>query len=76
MSPDRITSFDSDLDVPVLNRVIEELSSGKLSYKYFDTVPTAKSLNKGEIGIYSDGAAVYRIYFKTHLNELKYVNGL
>ena len=35
MSPDKVTSFDNDLDVPVLNRVIEELFSGKLSYKYF-----------------------------------------
>ena len=76
MTIDKITSFENNLDVPVLNKVLDELDSGKLTYKYFDTVPTAADLNKGMIGIYSDGAAVFRIYWKTHLDELKYVNGL
>ena len=71
MSPDKITSFDGDLDIPVLNRVIEVLDSGKVSYKYFDVIPTAGSLNKGQIGFYQS-----RVYWKTVDDQLKYVNGL
>jgi len=61
-------------DLPIINKFLEEIDRGKWRVRYFDSAPTSASLNQREIGVYDDGSAVRRIYFKTHLGTVCYIN--
>ena len=71
----RVPGFQAQ-DLPTLNLALEELANHKLEVRYFDTIPVTTDLNLGEMGMYSDGDTIFRLYFKTHLGEFRRIGSL
>lgn len=73
MAIEKIGTFTPE-QIPILNELLRQLDDGKFSVKYFTAVPTTSTLNKGEIGVYDDGAGTRRVYIVSSSDNLVTLN--
>lgn len=69
----KITDFNAP-SIPILNKILEDINLDKPKIVYAKAAPTTNNVNKGELHVYDDGNGLRRMYFKTHLGNLSYLN--
>ncbi len=73
MSIDQLDKVSDPNDVPIMNKILDNLHREGVGTLYTDTVPTASTTPPGKLVIYDNGSGTKRVYFKTGKDNLGYI---
>ncbi len=69
---DQITTMGED-SLPTLRKILDDIRRVAAQVRLTATLPTANTVQQGEIVIYDDGAGTKRLYTKTGKGNLSWV---